>query len=65
MLTPNASSTAGLRASASASLPPEISQHALTIEIGGLAIRLRTPDPEFCSLLAGRYSSFLRPDSAP
>jgi len=37
----------------------------VTIEIGGLAVRFRTADPEFCSLLAGRYSSFLRPDSAP
>jgi hypothetical protein len=36
----------------------------LTIEIGGLAIRLRAPDAAFRALLAERYSSFLRPDSS-
>jgi hypothetical protein len=37
--------------------------HPLTIEIGGLAIRLRAPDEAFRQMLAGRYSSFLRPES--
>jgi len=50
---------------------PGLSRHAgpnvaclpLTIEIGGLPIRLRAPDAAFRALLAGRYSSFLRPNS--
>src|SRR5208282_5990982 len=37
--------------------------NALTIEIGGLPIRLRAPDAAFRALLAERYSSFLRPES--
>jgi hypothetical protein len=37
--------------------------HPLTIEIGGLPIRLRAPDAAFREMLAGRYSSFLRPES--
>jgi hypothetical protein len=39
--------------------------HALTIEIGGLPLLLRTTDPDFCALLAARYSNFLHPESAP
>jgi len=35
----------------------------LTIEIGGLPLRLRTTDPEFRTLLAERYSSFVRLDA--
>jgi len=37
----------------------------LTIEIGGLPIRLNTADAEFRQLLAGRYSNFLASKSAP
>ena len=39
--------------------------HSLTVEIGHLPLRLHTPEAEFCSLLAERYSSFLRPESTP
>ncbi|HKO04924.1 MAG TPA: hypothetical protein VJW51_09255 [Candidatus Acidoferrales bacterium] len=47
------------------SLPPDPSAgcHPLTVEIGGLPIRLRAPDAAFRALLAERYSSFLRPES--
>jgi len=51
-------------ASAAAVHYPELSNLGLTIEIGGLPIRLRAPDPEFWSLLAARYSNFVRADSA-
>jgi len=37
---------------------------SLTIEIGGLALRLNSADTEFREVLAARYSNFLRPDSA-
>ncbi len=42
---------------------PQFAVHALTIEIGGMPLLLRTPDPDFCALLAQRYSNFLHPES--
>jgi hypothetical protein len=65
MLTPSSSATPDLHRHSRTGLLAEGASHSLTIEIGGLPVRLRTSDAEFCSLLAGRYSSFLRSESAP
>ena len=42
---------------------PSADCHSLTVEIGGLPIRLRTPNAAFRAQIAERYSSFLRPES--
>jgi hypothetical protein len=73
MMAPIESSAPNVEASAAADRHPDAGSsrhrepspacHSLTVEIGGLPIRLRGPDPDFRALLAGRYSSFLRPDS--
>ena len=41
------------------------SQPAITIEIGGIAIALHTPDSAFRQLLANRYAGFIRPSVDP
>lgn len=65
MLTHASTTAPKLESRAQPGARPAPASHALTIEIGGLPIRLRTADPEFCSLLAKRYSSFLHPESSP
>jgi len=64
MLPSTNSAASNLPASVAAGLRPDLTRLGLTIEIGGLPIRLRAPDPEFWSLLAKRYSNFIRPESA-
>jgi hypothetical protein len=63
MLTSAISGASNFRAPVPAGLHSDISRLGLTIEIGGLPLRLRTPDPEFWSLLAARYANFVRPES--
>jgi hypothetical protein len=63
MIAPIESSACTVEAGSSRHPDPGAACHALTVEIGGLPIRLRAPDPAFRALLAGRYSSFLRPES--
>lgn len=41
----------------------EIEQHSLTIEIGGMAVRVNTADPEFIGMLQKRYEGYVT--SAP
>ncbi len=61
MLTPNTSAAMDPAPPAATGLHPEFGRLGLTIEIGGLPLRLRAPDPEFWTLLARRYSNFVRP----
>ena len=63
MLTPTTCAAFDRAAPVAAGLHPELGHLGLTIEIGGLPIRLRAPDPEFWSLLAARYSNFVRPEA--
>jgi len=64
VMLPSTNPTASvLPASVGAGLRPDLARLGLTIEVGGLSIRLRAPDPEFWSLLAKRYSNFVRPES--
>lgn len=63
MLTPAPRAAVDRTAPVAAGLHPELGHLGLTIEIGGLPIRLRAPDPEFWSLLAARYSNFVRPEA--
>ena len=63
MLTSTTSGISNFRAFDPPGLHPEFSRLGLTIEIGGLALRVRAPGPEFWSLLAARYSNFVRPES--
>lgn len=65
MLTHTSSAAPELPSPVQTGPQPVPGPHALTIEIGGLPLRLRTADPDFCSLLAQRYSSFLHPESFP
>ncbi len=61
MLTPNTSAAVDPAPPVAAGSHPELSRLGLTIEIGGLPLRLRAPDPEFWALLARRYSNFVSP----
>lgn len=63
MLTSSNSAAANLPVPGAGGLLPELARLGLTIEIGGLPLRLRAPDPEFWSQLARRYSNFVRPES--
>ena len=63
MPTPTTYAAVDRRAPVAGGLDPEIGRLGLTIEIGGLPIRLRAPNPEFWSLLAARYSNFVRPEA--
>jgi len=65
MLTSPNPAAAKFHAGTVAAAHPEFAPLGLTIEIGGLPIRIHVSDPEFWSLLAGRYSNFIRPESAP
>lgn len=44
--------------------PPSLAQ-SVTTEIGGIPIRLRPSNPEFCEVLERRYAGFLNPLSEP
>lgn len=39
--------------------------HAVTIEIGGTPIQLRTSDSQFLRMIEGRYAGFLNPSAVP
>jgi len=56
MTTPSITSAAGTQTARKKTWP------GLTICIGGLPVRFFVEDADFRALLAGRYSSFLRPD---
>lgn len=63
MLPSTNSAATDLPAAVRAGLHPELACLGLTIEIGGLPLRLCAPDPDFWSLLARRYSNFIRPEA--
>jgi hypothetical protein len=43
----------------------EPSDHALTVEIGGVPISLKGGDPQFCELIEQRYADFINPEAEP
>jgi hypothetical protein len=54
----------GATARQHAAIRPANREHArpsVAVEIGGIAIRLRPSDPEFCRLLEQRYAGFVNP----
>jgi hypothetical protein len=45
--------------------PPHRASQFVTVEIGGIPIRLQPNDPKFCEVLADRHAGFLSPHSDP
>jgi len=42
-----------------------IAAQEIVIEIGGMAIEVRSDSPEFLEMLEARYSGFLSPEARP
>jgi hypothetical protein len=47
------------------SRPPQRASQSVTVEIGGIPIRLQPNDSKFCEVLEDRYAGFLSPHSDP
>jgi hypothetical protein len=56
---------ATLFANSELSRPPQRASQSVTVEIGGIPIRLQPNDSKFCEVLEDRYAGFLSPHSDP